>query len=73
MNATTFDEEVLNTEIRKFLKRVGITSQREIEMAVRRAAENAKLPAGAPLKAEMALSIPALGLSHRIDGEIALG
>jgi len=73
VTTTTFDEEVLNTEVRKFLKRVGITSQREIEMAVRRAAANAKLPASAPLKAEMVLSIPALGLSHRIEGEIALG
>ena len=72
MTANTFDEEVLNTEIRKFLKRVGITSQREIEMAVRRAATNGKLASDKPLVAEMVLSIPALGLSHRIEGEITL-
>jgi len=71
VTTTTFDEEVLNTEIRKFLKRVGITSQREIEMAVRRMANDGRLPA-APLAVEMVLSAPALGLTHRVDGEIAL-
>lgn len=72
MSASLFDEEVLNTEIRKFLKRVGITSQREIEMAVRRAGAGGSLKGGEVLRAEMVLSIPALGLSHRIEGEIAL-
>ena len=71
MTTTTFDEEVLNTEIRKFLKRVGITSQREIEMAVRRMANDGRLPT-APLAVEMVLSVPGLELTHRVDGEIAL-
>ena len=35
MNTTTFDEDKFNMEVRKFLKKVGITSQREIEQAVR--------------------------------------
>ena len=37
------DEEVFNMELRKFLKKVGVTSQREIETAVRTALESGKL------------------------------
>jgi len=29
------DEEVFNTSVRKFLKKLGVTAQREIELAVR--------------------------------------
>ena len=65
------DEDKLNMEVRKFLKLVGVTSQREIEQAVRTAAAAGKLPGGA-LKAKMLLTIPALGLSHEIDTEIAV-
>ena len=72
MSASLFDEEVLNTEIRKFLKKVGITSQIEIENAVRAAATGGTLDASRSLRAVMTLEVPALGLSHRIEGEIAL-
>ena len=41
---STIDEDLMNVEIRKFLKHVGITSQREIEKAVRDAAESGSLP-----------------------------
>jgi hypothetical protein len=67
-----FDEETLNVEIRKFLKRVGITSQREIELAVRAALQSGRIKGDELLRAEMVLTIPALDLLHRIDGEIAL-
>ncbi len=40
------DEEQLNIQIRKFLKKVGINSQREIEQAVREAAEAGSLTDG---------------------------
>ncbi|HXQ51317.1 MAG TPA: DUF6494 family protein [Stellaceae bacterium] len=64
------DEDKLNVEVRKFLKLVGITSQREIERAVGDAAS--RLAPGTVLKAKMRLTLPELGLSHEIDGEIAV-
>jgi hypothetical protein len=72
MTPNTVDEETLNVEIRKFLKRVGITSQREIELAVRTALQTGRIKGDELLRAEMVLTIPALDLLHRIDGEIAL-
>jgi hypothetical protein len=67
------DEDRLNVSIRKFLKVVGITSQREIEKAVREAAESGSLSGSGKLPATMTLSIPALGLEHVIDHEIDTG
>jgi hypothetical protein len=67
------DEDRLNVSIRKFLKAVGITSQREIEKAVRDAAEAGSLPDSQKLKAKMTLSVPALGLEHVINHEIDTG
>ncbi len=65
------NEDVVNMEIRKFLKKVGITSQREIEKALQEADAAGKLQGGAPLKATMTLEVAGLALSHTIDGEIA--
>ena len=70
---TNIDEDRLNVTIRKFLKAVGITSQREIEKAVRAAAEAGSLPDNGKLQAKMTLSIPALGLEHVIDHDIDAG
>jgi Family of unknown function (DUF6494) len=67
------DEDRFNMEVRKFLKVVGITSQREIENAVRQALAAGKIKDNAKFKAKIVLSVPALNLSHEIDGEIALG
>ncbi len=67
------DEDRLNVAIRKFLKVVGITSQREIEKAVRDAAESGALTSADKLQAKMTLSIPALGLEHVVDHEIDTG
>jgi hypothetical protein len=67
------DEERFNMDMRKFLKQVGVTSQRAIEEAVHRAAAAGKLSPGAPLKAKMVLTIESLGLAHQVDGEIATG
>ena len=67
------DEDRLNMDIRKFLKVVGVTSQREIENAVRKAVAEGKVKGNAKLKAKMVLTISAVGLSHEIDGEIATG
>jgi hypothetical protein len=59
--------------VRKFLKKVGVTSQREIEQAVRAALADGRIDPQARLKARMVLSIEAIGLEHAIDGEIELG
>jgi len=66
------NEDRFNMDIRKFLKIVGVTSQREIEKAARDALANGVLPNGAVLKARVTLSIPEIGLEHVIDGEIGL-
>ena len=66
------NEDHFNMELRKFLKIVGVTSQREIEQAVRAAAEAGRLKPGTPLKAKMRLTIAEIGLAHEIDGEIAV-
>jgi hypothetical protein len=68
-----FNEETFNLEVRKFLKKVGVTSQREIERAVREALKSGALRGGERLRAEMTLSIPGAKLTYKIDDEIALG
>ena len=64
------NEDALNTSIRKFLKEVGVTSQREIEKAVRDAAASGKLKGNTPLPVRMVLTIAALDLTHEVDGAI---
>ena len=63
------NEEKLNQSIRKFLKQVGVTSQREIELAVRSASEKGSLPAGA-LQVKVTLECPMLGLTHEVEGQL---
>jgi hypothetical protein len=66
------DEEVFNMQIRKFLKSVGVTSQREIEAAVRAGLDDGTLKGEETIKAKVTLSIETLGLSADIEGEIDL-
>ena len=66
------NEDVLNMSIRKFLKMVGVNSQREIEHAVAEAASAAKLSGKASMPASMTLDVPALHLSVKFDGVINL-
>ena len=66
------DEETFNLSIRKFLKIVGITSQREIEQAVRKALEEGRITGDEAFPASVTLAIPGLDLSFKIDGEIRL-
>lgn len=63
------NEEKLNLSIRKFLKQVGVTSQREIELAVREADEKGALDAS-PLTVKVTLECPELGLTHTVDGQL---
>lgn len=66
------NEDVFNMELRKFLKKVGVTSQREIEQAVRSAVEAGKLQGDETVKAKVILSLEGLDLRHEIDGDISL-
>ena len=66
------NEEQFNMSVRKFLKKVGVTSQREIEMAVRQAVTAGKLKGSEKLKAKMVLTVEKTGLSVTIDGEVEL-
>jgi len=66
------NEDVFNMEIRKFLKKVGVTAQREIEQAVRAAIAAGRLKGGETLRAEVRLTVAGAGLSTAIDGDIAL-
>ncbi|OHC78140.1 MAG: hypothetical protein A3B62_03145 [Rhodospirillales bacterium RIFCSPLOWO2_01_FULL_65_14] len=66
------DEDVFNMQVRKFLKNVGVTSQREIEGVVRAAVEKGKLKGNETVKARVTLTIDSLGLETHIDGNIKL-
>ena len=66
------DQETFNLSIRKFLKMVGVNSQREIEQAVQKAMMGGKLQGGEHLEARCTLEIPALGVKVPFDGEIKL-
>ena len=66
------NEDRFNMDIRKFLKVVGVTSQREIENAVRAALAKGKVGENTLLKPRVTLSIPEIGLEHVVDGEIRL-
>lgn len=66
------DEDVFNLELRKFLKRFGVTAQREIEKAVATALEQGALSGKEILAVRASLEIPKVLPVLRIDGEIHL-
>ena len=66
------DQETFNLSIRKFLKMVGVNSQREIEQAVQRAMESGKLGGSEAVPVKCTLEIPSLGVRVPFDGEIRL-
>lgn len=67
---STLNEDRMNLAIRKFLKVVGITSQREIEKAIRDAADAGSL--GATVQARMTLELPGLGVTKVVEEELGL-
>ena len=67
------NEDIFNTSLRGFLKKVGITSQREIEKAVRDAVAAGRLKGNEKLPAKMVLTIGGVSLTHEITEEIDLG
>lgn len=66
------NEDTLNMEIRTYLKKVGVTSQREIEHAVSKALESGALQGNENLVVKMTLEISTIGLNHCIEGNIGL-
>ena len=66
------NEDTFNLQTRKFLKKVGITSQREIERAVREGIESGRLSGDEKLAARVTLTLPDLGVSIDIEDDIAL-
>jgi len=66
------NEETFNLSIRKFLKTVGVSSQREIEQAVARAREAGKIKGDETFPAQVTLEIAGLSLKVKFDGKIEL-
>ena len=66
------NEDVLNNSIRKFLKTVGVTSQREIEKAVRQAIADGRLKGRETLPAKVVLTLGQVELTHEVKGSIEL-
>ncbi len=66
------NEDTFNMSVRKFLKKVGVTAQREIEQAVREAAASGRLTAGA-LPAKATFTIGGVNLTFDVTGEVETG
>ncbi len=66
------NEEVFNLQLRKFLKKVGINSQREIEKAVRAGLASGTLSGSEKLSVSVTLRLPELGVEQKIEDRIAL-
>ena len=66
------NEETLNLSLRKFLKTVGVNSQRDIEQAVAKAIEDGTLKGNEAFPAQMRLVVGKLALDVVFDGEIRL-
>ncbi|HEX2353274.1 MAG: DUF6494 family protein [Xanthobacteraceae bacterium] len=66
------NEDVLNASIRKFLKTLGVTAQREIEKAVRQALAEGRVKGNEKLPATATVTLGGIGLSHEVKGDIEL-
>ena len=66
------DQEVFNISIRKFLKMVGVGSQREIEQAVAKAVAAGTIAGTETFPAKVTLEVAGLKLNVEFDGEIRL-
>lgn len=66
------NDEVFNLDLRKFLKRFGVTAQREIERTVAEGIERGALHGTETLSVRATLTIPGVLTELRIDGEIGL-
>ena len=66
------NEDVFNLDLRKFLKRFGVTAQREIGRAVTDAIKSGRLTGSETLEVRATLTIPDVIAELRIDGQIGL-
>jgi hypothetical protein len=66
------NEETFNLSIRKFLKMVGVHSQREIELAVDKARRAGRIQGNENFPAVMRLNVAGLDIDVKFDGEIRL-
>ena len=66
------NEDAFNSSLRKFLKTLGVSAQREIEKAVRQAIADGRIKGTEKWPASATVSIPGVGLTWRVDGEIDL-
>ncbi len=64
--------EAFNMSMRKFLKQVGVTSQQEIENAIRKAHDAGQLQGKNAVSAKVTLTIEGLDVNHTVDGAIRL-
>jgi uncharacterized protein DUF6494 len=68
----TVDEEVFNMSVRKFLKKLGVTAQREIELAVREQLEGGDLQGDETLDATATVTVAGLSRDVIVTGQISL-
>ena len=66
------NEDTFNISIRKFLKMVGVSSQREIEHAVEKMRSSGAIRGSEKFPASVTLDVPGLKLSVKFDGKIEL-
>ena len=66
------NDETFNISLRKFLKMVGVNSQREIEHGVAQAIAAGKIDGRRPIRAKMTLSLPDLDSNTTFESEISL-
>jgi len=66
------NDDTFNMDVRKFLKMVGVTSQREIERFVSEAMADGRLKGNETLQARVVLTIDGFDFSHEVQGKIAL-
>jgi Family of unknown function (DUF6494) len=68
----TVDEEVFNMSVRKFLKKLGVTAQREIELAVREQLAGGDLQGDETLDATATVTVAGLSRDVVVTGRISL-
>jgi hypothetical protein len=66
------NEETFNLSLRKFLKKVGVSSQNEIEKAVAQALAEHRLTGNEALPATMTLEVAGIKLNLKFEGTITL-
>ena len=66
------DEDVFNISVRKFLKKLGVTAQREIDAAVRAAIADGRLAGDGKVAARATITLEGLGAETVVTGDIEL-